>query len=305
MIKKAKDPGFGYNSTENVKEIIDKDGNSNIVHHNRKFSVDDLYTFFIDLSWWHFFILVILGYTFLNICFGLLYTVIGIEQITPSKGDFFKDFLNGFFFSAQTLTTVGYGGIVPKGILANIIASFEAMIGLLSFSFITGLLYGRFSKAKAAIRFSDHVIVRDFKKEKALMFRLMNSRKSIMIEPEATVTLSINKVDELGNYKRSFFELQLEREKITYLPTLWTIVHEINKESPFYGLSNEEMISLDANLYVLIQYHEESYAQKVYQATTYNCSELIFNKKFKSSTTFNEDGYTILDHEKLNDVEAL
>ncbi len=305
MIKKAKDPGFGYNSTENVKEIIDKDGSSNIVHHNRKFSVDDLYTFFIELSWWYFFILVILGYTFLNICFGLLYTLIGIEQITPSKGDLFKDFLNGFFFSAQTLTTVGYGGIAPKGILANIIASFEAMIGLLSFSFITGLLYGRFSKAKAAIRFSDHIIVRDFKEGRALMFRLMNSRKSIMIEPEATVTLSINKVDELGNYKRSFFKLQLEREKITYLPTLWTIVHEINEDSPFYGLSNGEMMNLDANLYVLIQYHEESYGQKVYQATTYNCSELIFNKKFKSSTAFNEDGYTILDHEKLNDVEKL
>ena len=85
--------------------------------------------------------LIILVYTLLNIVFGLLYVAIGIEQITKPKGNFFEDFLNGFFFSAQTLTTVGYGGIAPKGITVNFIAAFEAMIGLLSFSFITGMLY--------------------------------------------------------------------------------------------------------------------------------------------------------------------
>lgn len=84
----------------------------------------------------------------------MLYVAIGIEQITKIKGTFFEDFLNGFFFSAQTLTTVGYGGIVPKGIAANFIAAFEAMLGLLFFSFITGMLYGRFSKPKTYIAFS-------------------------------------------------------------------------------------------------------------------------------------------------------
>ncbi|TCI94368.1 ion channel [Tenacibaculum sp. M341] len=305
MIKKTKDPGFGHSSTKNVKGIINKDGSSNITHINRKFIIDDLYTFFIELSWGNFFLLVLLCYLSLNILFGFVYLFIGIDQITPSKGNLFEDFLNGFFFSAQTLTTVGYGGIAPKGITANIIAVFEALIGLVSFSFITGLLYGRFSKPKAAIRFSKNLIVRDFNGERALMFRLMNSRKTIMIEPEVAVTLSLNEKDEKGNYKRSFFELKLERNKIMYLPTIWTIVHIIDNNSPLYNLTNEEVKNLDAGLYVLIQYHEESFGQKVYQATSYKFSQLEMDVKYVPSSGFDQHGYTVLDHDKLSEIEPM
>ena len=216
MAKKIKDPGFGYNSQEKVRGLINKDGTSNVKHVNKSFNLDDLYTYFVEMSWAKFFLLVFLGYTMLNIFFGLLYTLIGIEQITPSKGDFLSDFLNGFFFSSQTLTTVGYGGIAPKGVAANIIAAFEAMLGLLSFSFITGLLYGRFSKAKAAIRFSENLILRDFKEHKALMFRLMNNRKTVMIEPEIKVTLVLNEENSEGKYQREFYQLKLERDQIMY-----------------------------------------------------------------------------------------
>ena len=151
MARKTKDPGLGYNSKENAQSVIKDDGSSNVNHINRKRNVNDLYSFFVDISWVHFFLLIILTYTLLNVFFGLIYVAIGIEEITKPKETFFADFLNGFFFSAQTLTTVGYGGIVPKGIASNLVAAFEAMIGLLSFSFITGLLYGRFSKPKASL----------------------------------------------------------------------------------------------------------------------------------------------------------
>jgi len=305
MAKKVNDPGFGYKSSKNLKEVINKDGSSNVIHLNRPFNFRDLYVYFIDLSWWNFFLLITLGYLILNIFFGFIYLLIGIEQITPSKGDLFLDFLSGFFFSAQTLTTVGYGGISPVGITANFVAAFEAMIGLLSFSFITGLLYGRFSKAKSALRFSDNIIIRDFKDGKALMFRLMNSRKSVMIEPEIKVTLSISEKNDDGEYKRNYYSIKLERDKIMYLPTIWTIVHEIDETSPLHKFSNEEIKNLDAELYILVQYHEESYSQKVYQVISYDFSNLEFDVKFVPSYSFNEDGYTVLDHKKLSEVEEL
>ena len=304
-LKAVKDPGFGFKSAKNVKGIINKDGSSNIKHNNRKFNTDDLYSFFIDLSWLKFFLLVLLGYTLFNILFGFIYVAIGIEQITPSKGNFLYDFLNGFFFSAQTLTTVGYGGIAPKGVLANIIAAFEALIGLLSFSFITGLLYGRFSKPRAAIRFSDNLIVRDFDGGKALMFRLMNSRKTIMIEPKVSVTLSLNEKDKEGEYKRRFFDLQLRRDKIMYLPTIWTLVHPIDSNSPLYNMTNKEIQNLDAGLYVLINYHEDSYGQKVYKASSYKFSQIVTDVKYVPSSSFDAEGYTILDHDKLSEVENI
>lgn len=305
MAKKVKDPGFGYQSSKNLKEVLNKDGSSNVVHLNRAFNSNDLYVYCIDLSWWKFFLLIILCYVVLNVFFGLIYVGIGIEQITQSSKSFGSDFLNGFFFSAQTLTTVGYGGISPVGITANFIAAFEAMIGLLSFSFITGLLYGRFSKAKAALKFSDNLVIRDFKEGKALMFRLMNSRKTVMIEPEIKVTLSISEQDKYGEYQRNYFSIKLEREKIMYLPTIWTLVHEIDESSPLYKYSNEEIKNLDAELYILVQYHEETYSQKVYQVISYDFSNVDFDVKYAPSFSFDDEGYTVLDHEKLSKVERL
>ncbi|CAL2074963.1 ion channel [Tenacibaculum sp. 190524A02b] len=305
MAKKAKDPGFGYKSHKNIRGMINRDGSSNVIHVNKRFNIDDLYTYFINLSWYRFFFFVFLGYVLLNILFGFIYTLIGIEEITPSKGNFFDDFLNGFFFSAQTLTTVGYGGIAPQGISANIIAAFEALIGLLCFSFITGLLYGRFSKPKAAIRFSSNLILRDFKEGQAIMFRLMNNRKTVMIEPEITVTLSVNEKDETGNYNRNYYRLNLERDKIMYLPTVWTIVHEIDDKSPLSKYSALEIQDLDAKIYILLKYHEESFGQTVYQASSYDFSEMQANVKFSPSSTFNKDGFTVLDHTTLSNVEKM
>lgn len=305
MARKTKDPGFGYKSKENAQSVINDDGSSNVLHINRKRNINDLYTYFIDISWFQFFFLILLAYTLLNMLFGLLYVAIGIEQITKPKGTFFEDFLNGFFFSAQTLTTVGYGGIAPKGITANFIAAFEAMIGLLSFSFITGLLYGRFSKPKANIEFSENLILRDFKGQNAMMFRLMNSRKTVMIEPEITVTLSVTEENKKKEFKRNFYQLKLERSKIMYLPTVWTIVHNIDENSPLYKYTKEEIKNLDAHLYILINYHEESFSQKVYQINSYDFEDLVTDVKYKSAASFNVEGYTLLDHDKLSEVEKI
>ena len=179
------------------------------------------------------------------------------------------------------------------------------MTGLLSFSFITGLLYGRFSKPKANIKFSDNIILREFKNERAIMFRLMNSRKTVMIEPEIKVTLSITKKDEKGTFKRDFFTLSLERNKIMYLPTIWTVVHQIDEDSPLFKYSNKEIEKLDAFLYILVNYHEESFAQKVYQIYSYDFDKLELDVKYVSSASFNDEGYTVLDHDKLSEVEKM
>lgn len=305
MARKIKDPGLGYNSQENSRGLINKDGSSNVVHVNKNVNIDDLYTYFVEMSWTKFFLLVFVGYTFLNIFFGLVYTLIGIEEITQPDEYFLYDFLNGFFFSAQTLTTVGYGGIAPHGVASNMVASFEAMLGLLSFSFITGLLYGRFSKPKAAIRFSDNLVLRDFKEHKALMFRLMNNRKTVMIEPEIKVTLVLNEENKEGEYKREFYELKLERDNIMYLPTIWTVVHEIGKESPLFKYTKERIKEMDGQVYILLKYYEESFGQKVYQATSYSFSNLEIDMKYTSSSYFDEEGYTILNHDKLSELQKM
>lgn len=304
-MKKIKDPGIGYASNINAKSIINKDGSSNIIHHHKKFSFQDIFSYLIEISWSKFFMLVFLGYVIINIFFGIIYTLIGIEEITTLSGNTFKDFLNGFFFSAQTITTVGYGGIAPHGLLANIISSVEALIGLLSFSFITGLLYGRFSKPKASIKFSKNIIYRNFNGEKALMFRLMNNRTNMMIEPEISVTLSKGSQSEDKSVKWDFYQLELEFDKIKFLPTTWTVVHMIDEKDPLYSLKEEEIKKLDLKWYILIKYHDESFSQKVYQVHSYTTEDLKFNVKFEASASFNSEGFTVLDHNVLSKLTPI
>ena len=137
------------------------------------------------------------------------------------------------------------------------------------------------------------------------MFRLMNSRKTVMIEPEITVTLSITEENKKKEFKRNFYRLKLERDKIMYLPTIWTIVHEIDEESPLYKYSKSEIQELDAQLYILINYHEESFSQKVYQINSYDFEDLLVDVKYTSASSFDDEGYTVLNHDKLSEVEEM
>jgi len=236
MAKKVKDPGFGYQSLKNAKRLINDDGTSNVIHVNSTKNWSDLYSHLIEISWRRFFFFVILVYTIINILFAVIYNIIGIEQITPSTGNVF----------------------------------------------------------------------RDFKEHRAIMFRLMNSRKNMMIEPHITVTLSVSEIDEkTKDYKRNFYQLSLERDKIMYLPTMWTVVHELNEKSPLAKYSNKELQKLDAEMYILLEYHDQAFSQKLFKIYSYKFDQLKVDMKFDSSFSFNEEGFTILDHHKLNELTVM
>ena len=136
---RIKDTGLGYKVKKGAQPIINKDGSANVIYKNIPVSIDNLYAYLIDISWTKFFLSVGLGYILINTLFALLYLLIGIEQLGLDSVSLFSDFTNTFYFSAQTITTVGYGAISPNGMMSGLLSSFEALIGLLSFSFITGL----------------------------------------------------------------------------------------------------------------------------------------------------------------------
>lgn len=304
-MQKIKDPGFGYSSSRNSQSMIDQYGKSNVIHKNKRISFNETYAYLIEVSWIKFFMFVLISYIFVNLFFATIYMVVGIEEITSSTGNGIKDFFNAFFFSAQTITTVGYGGISPQGFWGSMISTFQALVGLLSFSFITGLLYGRFSKPKAAVKFSKNVILRDFNGGMALMFKLMNYRESIMIDPEVSVVFAKIEETKDGSFKKEYFKLKLQLDRLKYLTTTWTIVHQIDDSSPLAGLTKEEIKNLSTEMYILAQYHDETFSQKVNQMHSYKPEDLLVDVKFKPSFYFNEEGYTVLDHSILSDVEAM
>lgn len=304
MTVRVKDPGIGSSSVATAKRFVNQDGSFNIKHVNRHKKLADTYSYLINISWSRFFLYVFVGYIFSNTFFALVYLIIGIETIDASTGSLLHDFFKAFFFSAQTMTTVGYGAMAPRGIVVGIISSFEAMMGLLSFSFITGLLYGRFSQPKANIRFSNTIVVREHQGNNALMFRLMSNSYSTMINPKIEVTLALAKEQD-GEFVNSFFRLKLERDHITYLPTTWTIVHSIDQDSPLYYCSKEQLNHLKGELLIMVSYYDESFSQEVHQMHSYELKNLQVDHKFERAFHYDDDGYTLLDHDKLDKTHKI
>ncbi len=210
--------------------------------------------------------------------------------------------MEAFFFSSQTLTTLGYGRISPVGTLASAAAAVESMMGLLGFALATGLLYGRFSKPEARILYSHNAVIAPFKDKTALMFRIVNERKNQLIEVEASLTLSL-KSDQVN--VRRFLALTPDIKKINFFPLNWTIVHSIDEESPLFGLTEQEANDLDAEVIVLIKAFDDTFSQTVYSRSSYKYSEIIWGAKFKSMMELGTPQGTILHLDKLNDFEKV
>ncbi len=294
--------GFGNNAADYGGRFLNKDGTPNL----RKtglgfFEHFSIFHTLLALPRWKFLLMIFLFYIIINLFFAFLYLIIGIEHlggvITLSK---LEQFGEAFFFSAQTFTTVGYGRINPTGFLASTIASFEALLGLLSLAIATGLLYGRFSKPKAFVKFSDNAVIAPFNNGTALMIRLAPYKNNSLTDAEVKITLAML-VEENGKMVNKFFSLKLEVEKITALPLSWTIVHPINDESPLYQFSENDFATTTGEVFVYLKAFDDMFSNMVLARTSYTFKEIIYGAKF--AVMFHRSGQeqkTILDLNKLN-----
>jgi inward rectifier potassium channel len=301
----VKDPGFGTNSVNYAGRMINDDGSFNIKRKGKKRSILQAYNYLIHITWRWFFVLAFLVFSCINLLFSLVYISIGVKSIGVLPKSFLEDLANAFFFSVQTFTSLGYGAFAPNTLLSGFVSSFEAFVGLAMFAFLTGLIYGRFSKPTANIRFSKAIVLREFNHTKAIMFRVVNNRASVMIKPKVTVTLALTRLDNNQNVKRDFYNLNLERDQISYLPTTWTIVHELTNESPLSKFSSEDLKKQNGELLVLMTYYDESFNQELHQMYSYELKELLLEHKFKQAYYYNKDGQMVLDCELFDDVENL
>jgi inward rectifier potassium channel len=303
--KVVKDPGFGTNSASFAGRMINNNGSFNIKRKGTKTSISQTYHYLIHIKWTWFFVLAFAMFFAINLFFALIYIVIGVESISVAPNGVFKDLANALFFSVQTFTSLGYGAFAPNTIASGFVSSFEAFVGLAMFAFLTGLIYGRFSKPTPNIRFSQNIVLREFNHTKAIMFRVVNNRASVMIKPKVTVTLALTRKDNNNKSKRDFYALNLERDEISYLPTTWTIVHEINSNSPLNEFSTNSIIEQDGEILVLITYYDESFNQELHQMYSYQLNELLLELKFKQAYYYDSDGKMVLDFELFDVVENL
>ncbi|MGF1556302.1 ion channel [Paucihalobacter sp.] len=146
------------------------------------------------MSWIRFFCFIFFGYFLINILFAIIYYSIGTENLTGIEGTtFLYKFIGAYFFSAQTMKTLGYGRMAPLGVLANSVAAIESMLGLLSFAIITGMLFARFSRAIAKFKYSTHALISPFQDINAFMFRVTNTKDNQLIEVKLKLAISMRR----------------------------------------------------------------------------------------------------------------
>ncbi|HEX8243647.1 MAG TPA: ion channel [Longimicrobium sp.] len=272
-----KDLGFGSVVAAESGRLLNRDGSFNVERHGlhplRSLSV---YHYLLTVTWTRFLLLVCAAYLAINAVFAGLYWLCGPGTLTGHDGlDGSGRYLTAFFFSVETLATVGYGNISPNGLPANLLVTVEALAGLLMFALVSGLVFARFARPVAWIIFSRNALVAPYRGYSAFMFRIVNGRSNQLIEVHAKVALSLGR-----DGARRFHELALEREKVVLFPLSWTIVHPIDETSPLWGLSEQDLRDEDAEFFVVLEAVDETFAQQVHSRTSYKPGEIVWGARF-------------------------
>lgn len=297
-----RDLGFGNKLGIQTHRLINPDGSFNIERRQKGIGAIHPYLFLISIPTWQFIIVVISSYILFNSIFAFLYMLAGIEQLAGApEQSLIAQFAHAFFFSVQTFTTVGYGTISPLGNSANIIASLEAMAGLMGFALASGVFYGRFSKPSAKIRFSEKALISPYKDINSFQFRVVNRRNNQLIELEAQLVFMYYR-EEAGQIKPRFFRLPLERDKVTLFPLNWTLVHPITPESPIYGKSPQFFKDHNAEFLIIIKAYDDTFAQLVHTRYSYKATSIHWGEKFEMMYHANEEGITVLEMEDIDET---
>lgn len=293
---------------QKIKKIYRPKQYTKIINREGKLEIDGLgawysylrdpYHLMLTIHWTGFAAFVSGGYIVINVIFALLYLAGGdcLEGAKPGS------FLDAFFFSVQTLGSIGYGVISPKTLYANIIVTLEAIASLLAIAVVTGLAFARFSKPNARVIFSDVAVIAPYYGVPTLTFRAANERRNFILEARITVDFSIDEVTKEGEFIRHFYELQLVRKRTSSFNLAWTVRHPIDENSPLYGLTSEMLIEGRASVIVSLVGIDETVAYTIHALQNYSAREILWNYRFADMLTTESNGDRYLNYKYFHTV---
>lgn len=288
----GKDSGLANKFSTRPKRAINRDGTFNIIREAERGDREDgLYHTLINMRASHFIFWVLAFYFFSNLLFSIVYFLLGaasFQGLHSTSGWGF--FMECYFFGFQTLTTVGYGSVSPFKHFAALIASLEALYGILSFALATGLLYGRFSRPKAQVLFADNALVSPYKDGTALMIKVANGRKNVLTDLEVSAIFKSAKLVD-GQYRLVYQPFKLEFRTINFMPLNWTIVHPIDENSPMWNKTADELEDMDAEILLHLKGFDDAYHQIIQAKTSYHYSEIVWGGIYLPSYESDDEGY--------------
>ncbi|BCL34626.1 inward rectifier potassium channel protein [Nostoc sp. MS1] len=261
----------------------------------------DPYHLLLTIPWSGFLLIICLSYITINIIFALAYWLGGdcIANARPGS------FLDLFFFSVQTLASIGYGAMYPKTLYSNIVVTIEAMIGLVGIALMTGLAFARFSRPSARVIFSRVAVITPYNGVPTLMFRTANQRRNLILEAQMRVYLMRDEITTEGEFIRRFHDLKLLRTQTPSFTLSWLALHPIDETSPLYGMSAESLIQTNTNIIISVSGIDEAVAQVVHARHQYTAHNILWNNRFVDIFHHTSDGHRYIDYKYFHDVEPL
>jgi inward rectifier potassium channel len=258
----------------------------------------DAYHWLLTSTWRRFFLLVLGVYLAANGTFALAYLALGdaIENAVPGS------FADAFFFSVQTMATIGYGKMAPRTLGANVLVTVEALAGLLGLALVTGVVFAKFARPTARVLFSDVAVVTRFDGVPSLLLRMANARGSQIAEASVHVVLLRSEVTAEGDSVRRAHELHLTRSRSAFFALTWTVIHPITPDSPLHRETAESLPAADVDLIVTLTGFDNSLAQTVHAQHSYRGDEVRWNHRFVDVVTTQADGVRVLDFRGFHDT---
>jgi inward rectifier potassium channel len=299
------DFGFGGRvARESRTRLLNRDGSFNVERKGLPFLRSlNLYHLVLSVSWPRFYMFFAALYFLTNLAFAGGYYLCGPGALEGSLARMpVERFEEAFFFSVQTLATIGYGRLSPHGLGANALVTLEALVGLGGFALVTSLLFARFSRPEARLLFSARAVVAPYRGGTGLMFRIANARRSQLLEVTATVGLSrLESVN--GERVRRFYELPLERRRVVFFPLHWVVVHPIDALSPLWQVEESAFRDSDAEVLVYLTAFDETFSQTVHARSSYKFHEVAFKARFADIFDARDDGMISIDLRRLDRIE--
>jgi inward rectifier potassium channel len=261
----------------------------------------DAYATLLSMSWPRFFGLLLLGYLAVNASFALAYASLGqaIDNARPGS------LLDAFFFSVQTLATIGYGKMAPATTAANVLVSVEALLGMVGLTVTTGVVFARFARPTARVLFSEVAVIRPWEGVPSLMFRMANERGSQIAEARLKVTFLREATTAEGERIRRVHDLRLLRSESAVFTLTWTVIHPITAESPLFGETEQSLRAQRADLVVSLTGLDDGLSQTVHARHGYAAEAIRWNARLVDILHAEPDGTRVLDYRRFHDVEPL
>ena len=258
----------------------------------------DVYHLLLTTKWRWFFAWLAVAYLVFNAVFALLYLVQPGSIGSAREGSF----ADAFFFSVQTMATIGFGVMHPATLYANLVVSAEALLGMAGFALAAGLIFARFSRPTARVLFSRVAVVTRFNGVPTLMFRCANERRNQIFEAQVHVDLARQETSAEGMEIRRSHELKLARDRNPQFSFSWTVMHPIDASSPLHGIDPDLLAGQDASIVVTLTGVDESLSQSVFVRTAYRADEILWGRQFVDILSRTENGRSLVDYTRFHDT---